>query len=150
MKIEIFKPEDIKKNVQIQIESVWDECFSDVPESESIENFYADPYAVLAAIDSQKVIGAINIFKRKITFAGKKISLGGIGAVCVITEERRKGIGTLMVGMAMKHLKAQNCDIACLNVDLKKKIYGLYEKLGFVMMDREITFENVYGKIIKE
>jgi len=150
MKIEVLKPDNLKGDIRSQIESLKKSCFSDVPEKEIKENFYAVPFATLVAMSDKTVIGTLSIFKREITFDRRNIVLGGIGAVCVLPRERRKGIGTLMVKKAMQYLKKQKCDIACLNVDTEKKVYGIYEKVGFVMMNREISFENIYGKIIKE
>ena len=39
------------------------------------------------------------------------------------------------------------CDIACPIIDLKKTAYKVYERLGFKLMDRKISFENINGEI---
>lgn len=51
-----------------------------------------------------------------------------------------------MIKQGLATLKDQECDIACLNVDLEKKLHSLYEKAGFKMMNRDISFENAKGE----
>jgi hypothetical protein len=55
-----------------------------------------------------------------------------------------------MVKRTLIVLSDEHCDVACLNVDLEKKVYPIYEKLGFTMMERDISFENVRGEIVKD
>ena len=37
-----------------------------------------------------------------------------------------------------------------MTVDLEEPMYGFYEKLGFKMMEREISFTDIHGKRIYE
>ncbi len=42
----------------------------------------------------------------------------------------------------------KKCDVACLSADIKNHPDGgLYHELGFKVMDREISFEDVQGEI---
>jgi len=79
------------------------------------------------------VISGINFTgeAKEITFSGRDIILGGLGGVCVTANYRGKGIATKMLKLGLDELRNRDCDIACLNVDLKKQAYGVYEKMGF-------------------
>jgi ribosomal protein S18 acetylase RimI-like enzyme len=57
-----------------------------------------------------------------------------------------QGIATQMLQEALATLKQEECDIACLNVDMTKQAYRVYEKLGFRLMKRPISFENSRGR----
>lgn len=126
------------------------ECFGDVDPQEVTENFIAKPFGYIFATDKSEIIGRLALFKRHIKFANQDIILGGMGGVCVSTIYRHRGVATTMLQHGLSVLRHEGCDIACLNVDLEKKIYGVYEKLGFRMMEREISFENIHGEVIPE
>ncbi|EKD65402.1 MAG: hypothetical protein ACD_50C00097G0003 [uncultured bacterium] len=70
-----------------------------------------------------------------------------MGGVCVAENMRRHSIATQMLKKGLEILKKEKCDIACLNVDLKKDVRKLYEKAGFTLMDRKISYENSKGVI---
>lgn len=148
--IELVKVGELTKEQESGLNSLNTECFGDVPQSEVEENFYAIPFAYLLADVNNQIISRVALFKREIVFAGKHITLGGIGGVCVTKLHRHRGVASSMIKRALVELKREKCDIACLNVDLEKKIYGVYEKLGFKMMDREISFENSKGNLVYE
>lgn len=135
---------------QQAIDKLNKECFSDVDPQEVAENFIAEPFGYIFALNEEKIIGRLALFKRQIKFANKDVVLGGMGGVCVSTTYRHQGVATEMLQHGLSVLHDEGCDVACLNVDLEKKIYGVYEKLGFTMMDRDISFENIHGQIIRE
>lgn len=136
---------------KMALKSLDHECFSDVDKQEIKEDFIAEPYKFIFAYDeNSNPVGRVALYKRKVPFEDIIIKLGGIGGVCVSEKNRRMGIATQLVKKGLEILKEEGCDIACLTVDLEKKIYSLYEKLGFVMMEREISFENVHGEIVRE
>jgi hypothetical protein len=51
-----------------------------------------------------------------------------------------------MLQKGLEVLIMEGCDIACPNIDLKKTAYKVYERLGFKLMDRKISFENINGE----
>lgn len=141
---------DMTPLYQADLDKLNKECFGDVPDEESKEDFFAEPYSYLFAMIGNQMISRVALFKREVVFAGQKIALGGIGGVCVGVDYRHHGVASSMVKRGLVILRAEGCDVACLNVDLEKKIYSLYTKLGFVMMERDISFENVHGVIKHE
>lgn len=147
----IFVPvNQLSPTHQQAIDKLNKECFGDVDPQEVVENFIAVPFGYIFALNEEKIIGRLALFKRQIKFANKDVFLGGIGGVCVSTVYRHQGVATEMLQHGLSVLHDEGCDVACLNVDLEKKIYGVYEKLGFTMMDRDISFENIHGQIIRE
>jgi predicted acetyltransferase len=148
--IELVRIEDITPEQQIGLDKLNQECFGDVASVEIQENFIAEPFAYLFAFIGKEIVSRLALYKREISFSSQKILVGGIGGVCVTTVHRHHGVASSMLKRALLILKEEKCEIACLNVDLDKKIYGIYEKLGFKMMEREISFENVHGQIIHE
>lgn len=148
--IELVKAGELSSEQELGLLSLNQECFGDVPVKEIEENFYAEPFAYLFAFDKNQMISRVALFKRHIEFDGKSVVLGGIGGVCVTKDHRHHGVASSMLKRALVVLKSEGCDVACLNVDLEKKIYGVYEKLGFKMMEREISFENSKGETVGE
>lgn len=146
VKLSVVAESDLSDSDRKIIERFNKECFSDVDKQEADENFIAKSFARIFAYDGERVIGTLRIFKRHTDFEGKDINLGGMGGVCVTESERGKGIATKMLQNGLEILKTEGCDIACLNVDLTKTAYKVYEKLGFRMMERQISFENSKGE----
>ena len=150
IEIEYIKSTELSEVQRSALSRLDKECFWDVPETAINEDFIADPVAYIFAKNDGVIIARLAVFKRKIVFDNRDIVLGGMGGVCVTENMRHIGIASMMLKQGLEILKSEKCDIACLNVDLDKKIYSVYEKLGFVLMPREISFENVNGEIVKE
>lgn len=129
------------------IEKLQRECFADVDKESIEEDFIAEYFGRIFALQGNEIVGMIGLQKKRITFDGKVITIGGPVGVCVTQKMRRKSIATQLVKEALKILKKEKCDIACLNVDLKKRMYKLYQKLGFKFMKRKISFKNSKGEI---
>ena len=53
-----------------------------------------------------------------------------------------------MCVLGIKTLKDQGCDITCLNADLDKGAYKVYQGVGFTFMERKASFENIKGKTV--
>jgi predicted acetyltransferase len=147
IKTQLVHEGNITASEKVAIQKLQKECFDDVPKESIEEDFIAESFAKIFAYNGSDIVGMLSLKKRNITFAGKSIVLGGIGGVCVAGNMRGKGIATQMLKNGLEVLKKEKCDIACLNVDLKKEAYKLYEKAGFTMMERPISFENSKGEI---
>lgn len=130
-----------------RVKKLQQHCFSDVDPKDIEECFYAVGFAVLIALIDNKVVGQAELFKRNIEFDGKNIVVGGIGGVCVQKNLRKKGIASKLILRGLEILKDKKCNVACLNTDLSKTVYKLYGKIGFKLMKRKISFEDVNGKI---
>lgn len=148
--IELVKAGQLTPDQPTGLETLSHECFGDVPTEEITDNFIAEPFAYLFAMIGTEMISRVALFKREVIFDGQKIMVGGIGGVCVATAHRHHGVASSMLKRALLILREEKCDVACLNVDLEKKIYPIYEKLGFKLMDREVSFENIRGEVIHE
>jgi len=59
---------------------------------------------------------------------------------------RRRKIATRLMQEGLQILKDKSCDVACLNADLTKTAYKFYEKTGFRLINREISFEDIHGR----
>ncbi len=148
--LQFVKVSELTESQQDGLAKLDAECFGDVPDLEVKENFIAEPFGYLFAFVGDEIISRAALFKREVKFAGEPIILGGIGGVCVGKNYRHHGVASSLVKRALIILREEGCDVACLNVDLEKKIYSLYEKLGFTMMEREISFENVRGEVVRD
>jgi predicted GNAT family N-acyltransferase len=128
------------------VEKLNEECFNHVPTKEIEECFYAKSFARTFAYRNDEIIGHLRLFKRNTEHDGKKVTLGGIGGVCVTRKMRRKGIATKMIKQGLRTLKQNKCDVACLNADLTRNAHKFYETIGFTMMNRKVSFEDKHGK----
>ena len=133
-----------------QITILNEESFGNVSKREIEENFIAKPFARLIAYDSEQAVGTLQLYKRENEFSGTTFSLGGIGGVCVAKHFRRRGIGKQLVEQAMMKLREQECDVVCLNTEPDESAFRLYEKIGFKLMEREVSFENSRGNIVRD
>jgi len=147
MKIILVSESELTAQQRIGIDELERQCFRDVDQKEAEECFYAESFARIVAYSNDKLVGHLRLFKRDIEFDRRKVALGGIGGVCVSEDMRGKGIATKMIQKGLKVLKEKKCDVACLNADLSKSAYKLYEKLGFRLMSRAISFEDINGKV---
>lgn len=147
MNIVFVSEQDLAEDQKRQIEELGKECFSDVNSAEVEEDFVAESSGRLFAVEGEEIIGMLELFKRVVKFEDEEIILGGMGGVCVTENMRGQGIATKLLQKGLEILKKQNCEIACLNVNREKQAYKLYEKLGFEFLNRNISYEDVNGKI---
>lgn len=130
-----------------QVEGLAHECFGDIAPQEIQEDFIAESFGKVLTYEEDNLVGMLNLFKRTVVFENEEVILGGMGAICVTEFARGQGIATQMMEKGLEILKEQNVDIACLNVDREKEAFKLYEKLGFKFLNRDISFEDINGKI---
>lgn len=143
----VVKENEITQKQQSDIKTLAAECFPDVTATQDEEHFYAESFARILAYDNDLLVGHLKLFNRKVEYANQPVNLGGMGAVCVTSPYRGKGIATNMLKRGLDVLKERNCDIVCLNVDTSKETYKLYESVGFKMLQKNISFEDSHGEI---
>ncbi len=145
----VFVPTDQLSTVQkLRIKEMQKECFSHVSREDIEECFIAESLGWIFAYENARIVAQLEVYSRNVTFEGKSIRLGGIGGTCVTLSKRNRGIATKTVKEGLRILKQMKCDVACLNADVKNHPGGgLYGSLGFRLMDREISFEDVQGKV---
>jgi predicted acetyltransferase len=103
------------------------------------------PYAYVLAYDNDKLVGVINLIKRKINFKKTEVLLGGVGGVCVHSDYRRKGIAKKLLVKAMENLKTTGVDVAYLCTDVDK-LGDLYKIVGFKPINRPYVATGLSGK----
>lgn len=135
--IELVKASELTNAQQSGLDALNRECFGEVYETEIQENFIAEPFAYLFAMVGDEVISRVALFKREVVIAGQKITVGGIGGVCVAITHRHHGVASSMLKRALLILREEKCDVAYLRADTSKKSYPVYEKLGFEMINHE-------------
>lgn len=148
--IEVVLIKHLTNSHQRGIKHLGQVCFGHVDPKEIKEHFFAKGFAWVLAVHDNEVVGLLELHKRNRVFDKSKFLLGGIGGVCVLPDFRKHGIGRQLMLKGLEVLREQGCDVACLNVDLEEPMYSFYEKLGFKMMEREITFTDIHGKRIRD
>lgn len=106
-----------------------------------------DIFEWILAYKHDELVGKAVIFKRKIIFDSEKILLGGVGGVKVRDSERKKGVASRMMDIAMEELKKEGCDIAFLGTNLKSIVLvNFYKKYGFNILGKEYISTGKSGK----
>jgi len=146
----VLVPEDELSDQQKQgVLELERQCFGDVDPKEVEECFYTEVLARILAYSSEKLVGYLMLHKKKIEFDGREIVVGGAVGACVAVSIRGRGIGKRLMKKGLAVLKKQGCDVACLNADPenRKAAFELYKKLGFMLMERRISFEDIHGNM---
>jgi predicted N-acetyltransferase YhbS len=124
------------------------ECFGHISQKEIRECFFAKGFGRILVYDENLIVGQAELFSRPIHFQRMKILLGGVAGTCVTTSKRHRGIGKTIVRQGLDILQERKCDIACLNANVQKYPRGgLYYSLGFRVMNRRVSFEDMHGKM---
>jgi len=145
----VFVPlSELTSSQKQRIGELQKECFSHVSREEIRECFIAEGFGWIFAYENRLIVGQVELHSRTVLFEGKKVSLGGLGGTCVTAAARNRGIAKAMVEKGLKILKHEKkSDLACLNADIEHhRNGGLYDQLGFRLMERRISFEDAYGK----
>lgn len=139
---------DLSDEQRQGIEHLEKRCFGDVDPVEVEECFYAESFARILAYKGDKLVGHLLLHKRDIEFDGREVVVGGAVGACVVEVMRGRGIATKMMKKGFEVLRTYDCDVACLNADLvnRRIAFELYKRLGFELMEREISFEDTHGR----
>ncbi len=98
------------------------------------------------ALDKQKIVGIVYVYKRLTHYGGDEFYIGGIGGLAVAPEYRGKGYARRLVESGLKMSYEIGVDVACLFIDKGETIYQLYEKLGYVFLNRDAYYIDSLGK----
>jgi len=147
IKIHIVNEGELTSQQRHDFDSLRDTCFSHVDPVEAEECFYAESFSRILTYYDVKLVGILRLFKRIVIFDEKDVVLGGIGGVCVLPGFRSRGIASRMVMKALQVLRNESVDVACLNADVSRNADKFYEALGFTLMNRPISFEDVHGNL---
>jgi ribosomal protein S18 acetylase RimI-like enzyme len=132
---------------QIQrIKELQKECFSHVSREEVEDCFIAEGFGWIFAYENGLIVGQVELHDRTVLFEGRQVSLGGLGGTCVTAAARNRGVAKAIVKKGLEILRHEKKnDVACLNADVEHYPGGgLYHQLGFRLMKRKVSFEDVY------
>jgi len=147
LRLVYVKAGNLSRSQKRRSKELQQECFSRVGRKEVAECFIAKRFGWVFAYQGNRVVGQVELFSRNILFEGRRILVGGLGGTCVTRSTRKRGLGSELVKRGIEILTQKNCDIACLNANIKKyPSGGLYYKLGFRLMRRKISFTDANGK----
>lgn len=144
-------PDEVKR----QVDAIDKESFSWImnltPEERIVheDKFCSseDSTGYVVVQEKEDVIGAVNLFIRRITFEGISVNLGGIGGLCTRKDKRKNGVGTLLLTRAIGELRRAGSDVAYLCTDVSKDwMVGFYEKAGFVRLTHGHIYTGKSGK----
>ena len=100
-----------------------------------------DISTIFVALDDDKIVGSVRLFKRKIYLDGNIIDAGGIGEVGVNPNYQKKGIATNLLNLAFEDMHNLNINLSFLFASR----HSFYNRLGY-----ELVSYNYYKtKVIK-
>ena len=118
MTIRLFGEGDLAAADELRRLAGWNQTLEDWRRLLALE-----PQGCFVAVQDGRVIGTVTT-----TTYGK--TLAWIGMMLVHPERRGKGVGTLLMGRALEHLRT--IGMQCIKLDATPAGRPLYEKLGFV------------------
>ncbi len=145
--------ESIPSRHSARISALLSDCFraSVARRSDHNDRFcsQADAWRHVLALDPEEdiVVGFATIYRRRITWMGRTIGLGGLGDVCTERLWRHRGVATAVVRAAMAELQRTDDQLAYLCAAVNDAgIVHLYGQVGFVPLGRPHTYEGRSGK----
>ena len=135
MKIKIITSPDSKMRQKVLIFQFQFMGWSKEELREEDDKYGTIPFGYIIGYEENKIIGVVNLIKRKIKFNNKNIILGGIGGVCTHSKFLKQRVATKLLKKAMGILKENKCDLAFLCTDIEK-LGSLYSQVGFIPLNR--------------
>ena len=99
--------------------------------------FGADELGVVLLLDGERIVGNAYLYKRISEYNGKEYCLGGPGGLAVLPEYRGKGYARLLMEKTLELAHDVGVDVACLFTEREDTVHKLYEKFGFVYLNRK-------------
>ena len=131
-------PEALMLKAEYLIRATWPEAYAEkATEAEMLNAFKSrTPNKVCHfIIEEDKVIGYAESFPRKITTSKGERTILGLGAVCVDTAQRGRGLGALVVTQAFNRLPEGEID-TCL---FQTGVPQFYKKLNCRLINNQIV-----------
>jgi predicted N-acetyltransferase YhbS len=101
----------------------------------------------IVAVLGDDVVGLTIAYRRFVNVQGQRLTLGGIGDVCVEPAYRRQGIASRLVQAAMRELELAGCDVAYLCALLEQPgLTELYGLAGFRRLHQGHTYRGASGR----
>ena len=147
-KLVFVKTEGLSPAQKQRVHELQAECFGHISQKEIKECFFAKSFGRILVYEGSDMVGQAELFARRIYFQGVKILLGGVGGTCVTRSNRHRVIGKAIVRFGLDILREKKCDIACLGANVREYPRGgLYYTMGFRVMKRRVSFEDVHGRM---
>lgn len=127
-----------RENEREKLKRLWNECFLD--EDPFLSYWFdnvCEPNMAVAAMDGERLIGALHMKEYKLFSFGKEYKAVYICGFGVEKSERKKGIGTKLLDYAHDYCKKQNADFVFLLPDID----GYYEKFGYEPCSETVVYE---------
>jgi len=100
----------------------------------------------LLYVDS-KVVSHVGVLKHILSIDGQPLTIGGVGGVVTVAEERKKGYARLLMQHAarfLKHLWEVEVGLLfCL-----PRMISYYEMLGWQLVEQRVLIDQPTGKIV--
>jgi GNAT superfamily N-acetyltransferase len=101
---------------------------------------------VLVQAETEDVVGHVGIYRREVTWNGRKFRAGGIGGVLTREDSRGKGYATVALNAAMQTLKDEGAtDFGLLFCEPHNAAF--YMARGWKPFDGEIWCEQPTGRV---
>lgn len=104
--------------------------------------FGAIESGVFLLFDDEKIVGCAYVYKRLTEYDGQEYYIGGLGGLAVMPEYQGNGYARQLTEKALKMSCDIGVDVACLFTSREENVYKLYEKLGFVFLNRRGYYLN--------
>ena len=92
--------------------------------------------------DGERAVGRAAVHKVQTEYNGQAYYLGGFGGLAVLPEYQGGGYGRKLAETALEKAYEIGVDVACMEVDTESGITDLYQKLGFVFLNRPAYYIN--------
>lgn len=79
-----------------------------------INDPWRDLNTIFIALDNNRIISTIRVFKRRLYLCGEAVTMGGIGEVSTLKDYRKQGLSSTLLNMALEYMKNSNIKISML------------------------------------
>ena len=146
MTLKVIRDSQLRRKEKEAFVRFVNQCF-EKDEPEKRRTLYFSPtFRHLALFDGTLLVSYLRTIKRKTTFGGKPIVIGGIGAVSTRHAYRNQGYATQLLRDAMTLLKKEGADIGLLQTNPHKG-EALYARVGFFLAHKPYTFKDINGQL---
>lgn len=107
---------------------------------------WADKTVRYVARSEGRLVAHAGLVDVPVTVGGEDFVVGGLGTVIVSPTMRGRGLARLVVGAVMDHARGEGRDFGLLFC-LESRV-GLYAKLGWHLIEDEVTAQQPDGEIV--
>lgn len=105
------------------------------------DQFFDLPRLMVCAMEDNKAVSGLEVLLKSVLIEDQFYPVAGIGGVITHIDYRRKKYATKVLERTLDYLRNAGIKIALLNTDLER-LGGLYEGVGFEMLDKPYYFLN--------